>query len=47
MVNLEVVAKFQKQHKHSDINGVIRTMYPNIKITLRKTSYKRRDTHEV
>jgi len=42
MVNLEAVTKFQKEHKQSDIMGVIRTMYPDLEITLNKNKGKRK-----
>lgn len=42
MVNLEVVTKFQKKHKQSDIMGVIRTMYPDLEVTLVKSKGKRK-----
>jgi hypothetical protein len=34
------IKAFQKKHKQSDIMGVIRTLYPNLQITLTKGKKK-------
>lgn len=43
MVNLKTITEFQKKHSFSDIMGVIRTIYPNVVITLPKNSEKQNE----
>jgi hypothetical protein len=37
MIKESLVAEFQARNKESDIMGVVRTLYPKIEITLKKS----------
>jgi uncharacterized protein (DUF736 family) len=40
MIKAVAIKTFQKNNKQSDIMGVVRTLYPNIQITLPKKGNK-------
>ena len=43
MITETIIKTFQKKNKQSDVMGVVRTLYPNVEITVSKTKAKKNE----
>lgn len=43
MITERIIKTFQKKNKQSDVMGVIRTLYPNVEISISKKKAKKNE----
>lgn len=45
MITETTIKTFQKKHKQSDVMGVVRTLYPNVEISISKKKVKKNENN--